>query len=107
MSVDLSLTRGAAAGQLSERDAEEVLKQIASRLTACVRETDTVARVDEDKFSLILEDLVSPENAERVEQKVRAALAEPLKSETRSFLVDSSISLQFYPTSQPPDSSVH
>lgn len=107
MSVDLVLSRSVAAGALSEREAEDMVKQIAERLTACVRETDTVARLDEEKFSVILEDLVSPENAERVEQKVRAALAEPLKSGNRSILVEAAISLQFYPTSRPTDSSVH
>ena len=56
---------------------------------------------------MILEDLVSPENAERVEQKVRAALAEPLKSGSRSLLVESKISLQFYPSTRPIDSNLH
>ena len=107
MSVDLFLARSVAAGQLSGREAEEMLKQIAARLTACVRETDTVARIDEEKFSVILEDLASPENAERVEQKVRAALAEPLKSGSRSLLVESKISLQFYPSTRPIDSNLH
>lgn len=107
MSVDLSLARDVAAGALNHRDAEEILKQTAARLTACVRETDTVARVDEEKFSVILEDLMSPENAERVEQKVRAALSEPLSSGSRSILVESAISLQFYPSMQTTDSNLH
>lgn len=107
MSVELPLAKSVAAGTLSEPEAEDTLKQIAARLMACVRETDTVARVDEEKFSVILEDLALPENAERVEQKVRAALAEPLKFGDRAYRVESRISLQFYPTSRPTDSSLH
>jgi GGDEF domain-containing protein len=107
MSVDVSLAKSVAAGALSEQEADEMLKQVAARLTASVRETDTVARVDQEKFSVILEDLVSPENAERAEQKVRAALAEPLKIGNRSILVESAISLKFYPSTRPTDSSLH
>lgn len=107
MSVELALARSVAAGALNEQDVEQTLKQIASRLTACVRETDTVARVDEDKFSLILEDLASPQNAERVGHKIRAALAEPVKLADRAVNVESTISLQFYPTARPAGSSLH
>lgn len=107
MSVDVSLAKSVAAGALREQEADEMLKQIAARVTASVRETDTVARVDEEKFSVILEDLVSPENAERAEHKVRAALAEPLKIGNRSILVESAISLKFYPSTRPTDSSLH
>lgn len=107
MSIDLSLGNMVAAGALSEKESEETLKEVAARLIACVRETDTVARVDQEKFSIILEDLASQENAERAEQKVRTALAEPVTLGKRAIRVEASVSLQFYPTSRPTDSSLH
>ncbi|MDH3288690.1 MAG: GGDEF domain-containing protein [Betaproteobacteria bacterium] len=107
MSVYLPLAKSVAAGALSKQDAEETLKQVAMRLTDCVRKTDTVARVDHEKFAVILEDLVLPENAERVKQKVQAALAEPVKLGERATCAELSINLQFFPTSRPAESSVH
>ena len=59
-----------------------LLQQVAQRLTACVREGDTVARVGGDEFVLILEDLseAAPEaatQAETVGEKVLQALNQP------------------------------
>jgi GGDEF domain-containing protein len=101
------LAKRVAAGALSEQEAEEMLKQVAARLTGCVRETDTVARVDDEKFAVILEDLAIPENAERVKQKVEAALAEPVKLGERATHAELSINLQFYPTPRPAESKLH
>jgi len=107
MSIELPLAKNVAAGALSEQEAEETLKQIAARLTGCVRETDTVARVDHEKFAVILEDLALPENAERVKQKVEAALAEPVKLGERATCTELSINLQLYPTSRAAVSKLH
>jgi len=107
MSIDVPLAKNVAAGALSEQEAEETLKQIAARLTGCVRETDTVARIDYEKFAVILEDLAVPENAERVKQKVQAALAQPVKLGERAARAESNISLQFYQTSRPAGSQLH
>ena len=107
MSIELSSSGEVAGSGLDEAKREDMLKEIAARITSCVRETDTVARVDEEKFAVILEDLATPENAERVERKVRDAVAEPLKLGDREARVDASISLQFYPSTQPVDSSFH
>jgi len=107
MSIELALAKSVAGGVLSEPEVEETLKQIAARLMACVRETDTVARIDEEKFSILLEDLALPENAERVGQKIRATLAEPLRLGDRAVHLESKIDLQFFPTSRPVQSSLH
>ncbi len=107
MSIDVPVGKGIAAGTLTEQEAEEQLKQIALRLTACVRETDTVARIDHEKFAVILEDLTVPENAERVKGKVQEALAQPMNLGKRSVQAESSVSLQFYQTSRPAGASLH
>lgn len=103
MSIDLMLSKSEPDGALSERDAEEMLKRVAERLVACARATDTLARIDREKFAMILEELTYPEHAERVKQKVEAALAEPILLEERAVRAHASVSLQFYPTSRPPD----
>ena len=105
MSIELTLAGIAAANVLSEANTDQMLKEVAARITGCVRETDTVARVDERKFAVILEDLATPENAERVEQKVRDAVAAPLKLGDRETCLESTISLEFYPSARTADSS--
>jgi GGDEF domain-containing protein len=97
MSIVLPVSQSVAAGTVAEREVEEVLKHVAERLVQCAREVDTFARVDDEKFAMILEDMAMPEHAERVKQKVEAALAEPIELGARAVRVAASVSLQFYP----------
>jgi diguanylate cyclase (GGDEF)-like protein len=97
MAIDLPLDKGAAGETLSEREADEIVKQVASRLAGCARATDTLARIDREKFAMILEELALPEHAERVKQKVEAARAEPLQLDERAVRADVTVGLQFYP----------
>jgi len=107
MSIELALSKSVAAGAVSEGETEEMLKQVAERLGGCVRATDTLARVDSEKFAVILEDLGYPEQAQPVKQKVERALAEPVRLGERTVRADASVSLQFYPASRPADSKLH
>jgi diguanylate cyclase (GGDEF)-like protein len=56
-----------------------VLKAVGERLSACVREVDTVARIGGDEFTVLLEDLVDVGDAEKVAQKIIAALSVPFE----------------------------
>ncbi|HEU4851005.1 MAG TPA: GGDEF domain-containing protein [Telluria sp.] len=54
---------------------DQVLKQTAARLTACVRGTDTVARLAGDEFTVILENLQDPAvDAAAVARKIVEAM---------------------------------
>lgn len=106
MSIDLVLAKHVADGTLSDREAQDTLKQVAERLIACARATDTLARIDHEKFAMILEELTYPEHAERVKQKVEAALAQPILLDERTIRADTHVSLQFYPASRPGDAKL-
>jgi diguanylate cyclase (GGDEF)-like protein/PAS domain S-box-containing protein len=54
---------------------DQVLREVARRLKACVREDDTVARTGGDEFVVLAERLGSPQAAQRLAQKIRAAMA--------------------------------
>jgi diguanylate cyclase (GGDEF)-like protein/PAS domain S-box-containing protein len=103
MLLDRLLTAQAASGRYQQRGAllfidldnfkdlndtqghdvgDQLLKQVAQRLTACVREIDTVARLGGDEFVVMLEELDATEEgaaaqAEAVGKKVLSGLNQP------------------------------
>jgi GGDEF domain-containing protein len=99
MSIDIA--QFPESGILSAPEADEMLKQVAERLAGIARATDTLARIDQQKFAMILEELTYPEHAERVKQKVEAALAEPFMLWERAVRAAAAVSLQFYPSAVP------
>ena len=75
-----------------------LLKEVALRLKACVRETDTVARIGGDEFVIILEEVLVPEHTELVREKIHLALATPLPlADGRCLRIAASIGIAHYP----------
>ena len=95
MSIDLALGRGLQ--DASEHDV--ALKLVAGRLQESVRPTDTLARIDHEKFALILEDLVQEGQPHPVTEKVLLLLGKPLRIGERQIFLDVKPNIQFYPTS--------
>jgi diguanylate cyclase (GGDEF)-like protein/PAS domain S-box-containing protein len=83
-------TRGHAAGDI-------VLKSVAERLRACLREGDSVARNGGDEFTAVLPMLNDPGDAVIVAQKVLATLAQPFIVNEENFLIGCSIGISLYP----------
>lgn len=78
---------------------DRVLCEIARRLEACVRETDTVARMGGDEFTVLLTGIRSPEAVSEKVEQILAAMAEPLGSEFGELRMPScSIGVARYPT---------
>ena len=59
---------------------DEVLRQAAARIRACVREIDTVARLGGDEFVVLLETDVRPDTPGIIGERIRAAFARPTSS---------------------------
>ncbi|MCW2270717.1 putative diguanylate cyclase YdaM [compost metagenome] len=57
---------------------DRVLCAIARRLEHCVRETDTVARMGGDEFTILLTDVQSPDVVHEAVARIVAVMAEPL-----------------------------
>ncbi len=57
---------------------DEVLKEVATRLSDCVRQPDLVARLSGDEFAILLEVVEQPVDANAVAQRVMDALAAPM-----------------------------
>jgi diguanylate cyclase (GGDEF)-like protein len=77
---------------------DELLKIVASRMVSCVRATDTVVRLGGDEFVILLFD--QPKSADIISatlQKVRAAVAEPIRVKGHDLAITCSIGLANYP----------
>ena len=93
MSIEVDLTHA----PLDSEERELTIRKVADRLEDCVRETDTLARIGEGDFAIILEDLAQADHAERVKQIVQEALGEPLRIGARDRVPEAAVALRFYP----------
>ncbi|MBS0346821.1 MAG: diguanylate cyclase [Proteobacteria bacterium] len=73
------------------------LLDTASRLRACVRACDTVARLDDNDFVILLTELERPADAEQVASKVLAALDRPFGDEAPYTLLGTHIGITIFP----------
>ncbi|CAH1042999.1 sensor domain-containing diguanylate cyclase [Halomonas sp. TD01] len=75
-----------------------VLCTVARRLESCLRETDTVARMGGDEFTVLLTDIQSVEAVTRKVDQILTVMAEPLGAEFGEISMPScSIGMAYYP----------
>jgi len=72
---------------------DEVLKEVALRLAACVREPDVVARLAGDEFAILLEHAQLPETAAKVAQRVLRSMQPAMSVGDRELQVSVSIGI--------------
>lgn len=74
-----------------------LLKEIALRLTHCVRDEDTVARLGGDEFVVLLEEIHVPDDALAVANKIRSAVHQPIDVEGITLRTLTSIGIALHP----------
>lgn len=77
---------------------DQLLQSVARRLTACVRNSDTVSRQGGDEFVIMLADDVHEQDVILIAEKILAALAAPYNIENLELQVSASIGIALYPT---------
>jgi diguanylate cyclase (GGDEF)-like protein len=84
---------------LGHNTGDELLQAVATRVRRQVRESDTVARVGGDEFTVILVDVGTREQAQIVADKIEAALVAPFQLGERRKAVEigTSIGISIYP----------
>ncbi|MCB1876693.1 MAG: diguanylate cyclase [Chromatiales bacterium] len=83
--------------ELGHEAGDQLLKETASRLRSCVRESDTVARYGGDEFIVLLDDIDEERDAEQVAEKILEALGRPVTLEGREVGIPASIGISFFP----------
>lgn len=76
---------------------DQLLIQIANRLSANLREADTVARFGGDEFILVLENINNIEAVKPITEKILKSIAEPYRSNGNLCQVTTSIGISIYP----------
>ena len=74
-----------------------VLKAIAQRLQASVRESDTVARIGGDEFVVLLPVIETRQDASTVAEKIRLALEQPFEINGHIIKIGCSLGIAIYP----------
>jgi diguanylate cyclase (GGDEF)-like protein len=72
---------------------DRLLREVAERITACLRPEDTVARLGGDEFGLLLEDTVELAAATAVAERVSAEIQRPFVVDGRDILISASIGI--------------
>ncbi len=76
---------------------DEVLRQAAARIRACVREVDTVARLGGDEFVVLLETDVRPDTPGIIGERIRAGFSSPFDYRGAEVNCGASVGVSLYP----------
>lgn len=76
---------------------DKLLKIVAERLTGCLRNHDTIARLCGDEFTVILENVKHVNTARFIAQKIIDVLSEPAFIDNNKIFIGASIGISLFP----------
>jgi diguanylate cyclase (GGDEF)-like protein/PAS domain S-box-containing protein len=76
---------------------DTLLRQVAQRLTTCLRDTDTIARLGGDEFTIMLPDAGNAQVVGEVAQRVLSELSRPFNDGEQELYVSASIGISLFP----------
>ncbi len=76
---------------------DRLLKEVASRLSTCMRETDTIARLGGDEFTLLLPHITRQEDIDVIANKILQVFQKPWVIDGYEFHITASIGIALYP----------
>ncbi len=76
---------------------DTLLKVVSERLTECLRIGDTVARLGDDEFAVLIEDVQSVDEVSTVIRQIRKALETPFTIGGQELVVTASIGVSLFP----------
>jgi diguanylate cyclase (GGDEF)-like protein/PAS domain S-box-containing protein len=84
---------------------DELLKAVAGRLVACVRDTDTVSRQGGDEFIIVLTEIVEPQDVALVQDKILKSVSEPIYIQENELRITTSIGIAMCHANGPEDAN--
>jgi diguanylate cyclase (GGDEF)-like protein len=82
---------------LGQPGGDQVLRQVAERLLACVRDSDIVARLGADEFAAMQTGIASGEDAAPLARRLLAAVGKPFQVDGRTIELGASIGIALAP----------
>lgn len=82
---------------LGHEAGDNLLCQVAERLTMCIRNCDTIARISGDEFTVILENLENIDFAITTAQRIIDEISKPYQLKNQETYVTCSAGIAFYP----------
>jgi diguanylate cyclase (GGDEF)-like protein/PAS domain S-box-containing protein len=82
---------------LGHASGDALLRQVAWRLKSCLRETDTLARISGDEFTVTATGLKNPQHASIVAETILKALRDPFQADNQELYVTASIGISVFP----------
>ncbi len=76
---------------------DKLLAQVAERLQACVRASDTISRLGGDEFTLLLNEVGGSDAVAGVARKILHSLARPFRVDGHELFVTASIGISLFP----------
>jgi two-component system cell cycle response regulator len=77
---------------------DTLLRMVAARLVAAVRQEDTVARLGGDEFVILLGELSHADSMTKLVSKVMQAMSQPYRIQGRTVTMTGSVGVSIYPT---------
>jgi diguanylate cyclase (GGDEF)-like protein/PAS domain S-box-containing protein len=82
---------------------DELLRQVAQRLSSCVREGDVLSRVGGDEFVVLMPGILSWDDAEAMVARLREAVEQPFLIDGHEVLIGASVGLHVGASADDPD----
>ncbi len=82
---------------LGHRAGDELLVEVGRRLKACLRETDSVARVGGDEFTVLITEVTDASTLELVPSKIIHAIAQPMTLAGHEITITASAGVSLFP----------
>ncbi len=83
--------------QLGHATGDELIKEVAKRVSSCVRSIDTTARIGGDEFTIIMGELTDITAMENASLKILGRLEEPFNINNQNIFITASIGITVYP----------